>query len=236
MNLERFTQKSREALHDAHARALSAGHPELTPEHLLHALLAQEDGIAPAVLAKAGADVQDLTTLAEQSLEKMPRVQGGAEPSMSRRLRGAIERAQKAAAKAGDEYVSTEHLLLGVAQEGGAAAELLRTHGADEQALAKALDQVKGSQKVTDDAPEGRMNALQKYTVDLTERARQGKIDPVIGRDPEIRRVMQVLSRRTKNNPVLIGPPGVGKTAIAEGLARRVVAGDVPEALKGVRI
>jgi ATP-dependent Clp protease ATP-binding subunit ClpB len=237
MDLDRLTQKSREALHTAHRRAAAVGNPELLPEHLLHALLVQQDGIVPAVLAKAGADVRDLATLAEKQVETLPRVDGGHEPRVAKRLETVLARAAKAAEKAGDEYVSTEHLLLGVLAEGsGAAAQLLRTHGADDAAVAKALEQVKGAQKVTDDAPEGRYHALAKYCVDLTERARQGKIDPVIGRDPEIRRVMQVLSRRTKNNPVLIGPPGVGKTAIAEGLARRIVAGDVPEVLKQARL
>jgi len=237
MNLERFTQKSQEALQEAHGQAVAAGHPELTPEHLLQALLTQQDGIVPAVLQKTGTDVQDLTTLSAEALGRIPRVEGGSEPVLGRRLKAVIERAQKAAKKAGDEYVSTEHLLLGMLGEGsGGAFELLRTHQADERAVEEALKQVKGAQRVTDASPEARFNALQKYCVDLTERARQGKIDPVIGRDPEIRRVMQVLSRRTKNNPVLIGAPGVGKTAIAEGLARRIVAGDVPEAMKGSRL
>jgi ATP-dependent Clp protease ATP-binding subunit ClpB len=237
MNLERLTQKSQEALHEAHGAAVSAGHPELSPEHLLHALLVQEGGIVPAVLKKAGAPVEDLVTLSAQALERVPRVQGGNEPTLGRRLRGVLEAAQQAAKKAGDEYVSTEHLLLGLLAEcSGQAYELLRTHKADTKAVEEALKQVKGSQRVTDQTPEGKFAALEKYCVDLTERARQGKIDPVIGRDPEIRRVMQVLSRRTKNNPVLIGAPGVGKTAIAEGLARRIVAGDVPEALKGSRL
>ena len=237
MNLERFTQKSQEALQEAHGDASAQGHPELTPEHLLHALLTQQEGIVPAVLAKTGAEVQDLVTLAGRSLERLPRVEGGGEPALGRRLKAVIEAAQKAAKKTGDEYVSTEHLLLGILAEGsGAAFDLLRTHKADAEAVVEALKQVKGSQKVTDDAPEGKYAALEKYSVDLTERARQGKIDPVIGRDDEIRRVMQMLSRRTKNNPVLIGDPGVGKTAIAEGLARRIVAGDVPEALKGRRL
>jgi ATP-dependent Clp protease ATP-binding subunit ClpB len=237
MNLERFTQKSQEALQEASGLASAAGAPEITPEHLLHALLTQEQGIVPAVLGKAGADVQDLVTLSGQALKRQPRVEGGEEPGVGRRLRGVLERAQKAAKKGGDEYVSTEHLLLGILGEGsGAASDLLESHHADEQGVEEALKKVKGAQKVTDATPEGRFNALSKYTIDLTERARQGKIDPVIGRDPEIRRVMQVLSRRTKNNPVLIGAPGVGKTAIAEGLARRIVAGDVPEAIKGRRL
>jgi ATP-dependent Clp protease ATP-binding subunit ClpB len=237
MKLDKLTQKSQEALQTAFENAAGAGHPEVLPEHLLEALLTQEQGIVPAVLAKTGSDVQDLITLVGKELQKLPRVEGGAQPGAGRRLSKVVDQANRAAKDAGDEYVSTEHLLLGVLAEGsGAAHDLLRSHRADARAVAEALKQVKGAQRVTDDAPEGRFNALAKYTIDLTERARQGKIDPVIGRDPEIRRVMQVLSRRTKNNPVLIGPPGVGKTAIAEGLARRIVAGDVPEALKNRRL
>jgi len=237
MNLDKLTLKSKEALQSAHETARAAGNGELTPEHLLHALLVQPEGIVPAVLAKAGAPVLDLVTLTEKELERLPSMQGGSEPGFSSRTRDALLAAQKAAAKNQEEYTSTEHLLLGIlAEKKGVAYDLLRTHGADTDALLKVLDEVKGSQKATDASPEGRYAALDKYTLDLTQRAKDGKIDPVIGRNDEIRRVMQVLSRRTKNNPVLIGPPGVGKTAIAEGLARRIVAGDVPEALKGSRL
>ncbi|MDJ0521825.1 MAG: ATP-dependent chaperone ClpB [Planctomycetota bacterium] len=237
MNLDKLTHKSQEALQAAHAAAREAGHPELLPEHLLHALLTQEGGIVPAVLTKAGTPVEDLTTLTAKELARLPSMQGGSEPGLSRRLHDVIQAAQKAAAKTSEEYTSTEHLLLGILREGsGNAYDLLRTHGADESVVERVLQEVKGSQKATDASPEGRYAALEKYTVDLTARARDGKIDPVIGRDDEIRRVMQVLARRTKNNPVLIGAPGVGKTAIAEGLARRIVAGDVPEALKGNRL
>jgi ATP-dependent Clp protease ATP-binding subunit ClpB len=237
MTPEKLTQRSQEALQEAQQRAKEAGNPELLPEHVLLALLVQEDGIVPSILSKTGTDLRDLVTLTERELEKLPTVRGGADPAASRRLRDVLDRAGKAAAKAGDEYVSTEHLLLGILDEkSGAAYDLLRTHRADRAAVEQALKQVRGTQRVTDANPEGRYGALEKYAIDLTERARQGKIDPVIGRDQEIRRVMQVLSRRTKNNPVLIGPPGVGKTAIAEGLARRIVSGDVPEALKNRRI
>ncbi|MFM8385743.1 MAG: ATP-dependent chaperone ClpB [Planctomycetia bacterium] len=237
MNPDRFTQKSQEALQEAHARASAEGHPELLPEHLLHELLVQPEGIVPAVLHKAGAPVQDLVTLCARLLEPLPRTTGGQPPAPSRRLSAVLEAATKAARAAGDAYVSTEHLLLGILAEGsGGAFDLLRGHGAGRKEVEQALAQVKGSQRVTDATPEARFAALEKYCVDLTARAREGKIDPVIGRDPEIRRVMQVLSRRTKNNPVLIGAPGVGKTAIAEGLARRIVAGDVPEALKDSRL
>ena len=237
MTLEKLTHKSQEALQAAHESARSAGNAELLPEHLLYALLRQEGGIVGAVLAKAGAPVEDLTTLTATEIARLPSMQGGSEPALSRRLRDVLQNAQKAAAKTDEEYTSTEHLLLGILQEGkGVAYDLLRTHGADERVIARVLQELKGSQKATDASPEGRYAALDKYTTDLTARARDGKIDPVIGRDDEIRRVVQVLSRRTKNNPVLIGAPGVGKTAIAEGLARRIVAGDVPEALKGNRL
>ncbi len=232
-----FTHKSQEALHAAHENARGKGHPELTPEHLLHALIVQQGGIVPAVLAKAGAPIEDLATLTSRELDRLPSTQGGSEPTMSRRLRDVFQAAEKAAKQNGEDFVSTEHLLLGIlAEERGTAYDLLRTHGAAKDAVENALQGLKGSQKASDASPEGRYAALDKYTIDLTQRARDGKIDPVIGRNDEIRRVMQVLSRRTKNNPVLIGPPGVGKTAIAEGLARRIVAGDVPEALKGSRL
>ncbi len=237
MNLEQFTLKSREALQAAHEDARRRGHAELAPEHLLHALLLQEGGIVPSVLAKAGTPLEDLTTLAAKELDRLPSMRGGSDPVLARRTQDVLAAAQQAAKKNGEEYVSTEHLLLGILAEGkGTAFDLLRTHGAAADTIARVLDEVKGTQKATDASPEGRYAALEKYTIDLTARAKDGKIDPVIGRDDEIRRVMQVLARRTKNNPVLIGEPGVGKTAIAEGLARRIVAGDVPEALKGSRL
>ncbi|MGE0193537.1 MAG: ATP-dependent chaperone ClpB [Planctomycetota bacterium] len=237
MKPEMLTIKSQEALRDAHDLARDAGHPEMTPEHLLVTLLEQSQGVVPSVLGRLGASVQDLQRLGRASLARLPKVSGGGEPTFGRRLRDSIEAAEKAATKGGETHVSTEHLLLGLLAEGkGEAWQLLTSHGADPKATAAAIAAIKGGQKATDVDPEGRYAALEKYTIDLTRRARDGRIDPVIGRDDEIRRVMQVLSRRTKNNPVLIGAPGVGKTAIAEGLARRIVAGDVPEALKGARL
>ena len=237
MNVERFTHKTRDALQQAHERALSAGHPEITPEHLLLALLEQRDGVVPAVLSRTGTDVQDLRTLLARELERLPRAEGASTPGVARRLSDVLKHAEKRATRGGEEYVSAEHLLLGILDEkSGAAYDLLRTHGAGPDAVEAATQAVKGSQKADVADPEGRYAALDKYTIDLTARAREGRIDPVIGRDEEIRRVMQVLTRRTKNNPVLIGAPGTGKTAIAEGLARRIVAGDVPEILKGRRL
>jgi ATP-dependent Clp protease ATP-binding subunit ClpB len=237
MRFDKLTIKSQEALGEAQTLASSRGHGEITPAHLLRALLSQPEGSTVPVLQKLGVPIDPLQGELEKLLEQLPKVSGGAQAQLSPALSQVLEAGFQEADALKDEYVSTEHLLLAIAAaKGDAAGRLLGEAGAGREALLKALASVRGGARVTDPDPESKYQALEKFGRDLTDAARQGKVDPVVGRDEEIRRVVQVLSRRTKNNPVLIGEPGVGKTAIAEGMAQRIVAGDVPESLKDRRL
>src|SRR6201982_252111 len=235
---DKFTVKSQEAMQAATNLALEHGNPELTPMHMLTALLEDKEGIIVPVLQKVGVPTEQLLSRANDALSKLPK--GGAassQPGLSSSMQKVLDRAFKEAADFKDEYVSTEHLLLALTeQKNDPARELLASLGATHDSVLQALSTVRGNQRVTDQNPESKFQALEKFAKDLTDLARRGKLDPVIGRDEEIRRVIQVLSRRTKNNPVLIGEPGVGKTASVEVLAQRIIRGDVPESLKDRRI
>ncbi len=240
MRIDKYTQKMQEALQAAQDLASQANHPEITNEHFLSALLDQGEGITRPLLEKIGANVDQLHAQLRSELERRPKIHGAAaDLRLSNELRSVLDNAEKEMSKLKDEFTSAEHYLLALAgapASGVPAAKLLKDLGVTRDKLMQGLQQVRGSQRVTDQNPEGKYQTLEKYGRDLTELARRGKIDPVIGRDNEIRRIMQVLSRRTKNNPVLIGDPGVGKTAIVEGLARRIISGDVPDSLKQKRI